>query len=379
MSTNTTGARRRVAGVMVAAGLSLGLGPTIGCGSEGTGDGGTTQTDSTGASGAVSSGAMPDSSSNSGSGSVATGWERSLDVDEQVGAFFSVWGPQPELVYAAAGQRLDGGLSEGSLWQWDGAAWAEQSLPEGTAALNWVFGVDERRFLVGDFGGILVRDGDQGEWTSYACETILPMWGVWAAAPDDAWVVGGDGFNRDPFACHFDGQAWSQVSLPEPEFDSHALFKVWGTATDDVWAVGDNGLLMHWTGEANGWSLVPSGTDFDLISLWGRGPDDIVAVGGRASAVVLRWDGAQWATQPALDVPGLNGVWMAEDGTATVVGPLGTVGVVEPGSLTIESQDSGTPLALHGVFGFDDVQRWAVGGSLDMPPPFIGLVIERQP
>ena len=57
--------------------------------------------------------------------------------------------------------------------------------------------------VVGDLGVILVRDGDAGEWTRHGCGTILPLWGVWGAAPDDLWAVGGDGFNRDPVACHF--------------------------------------------------------------------------------------------------------------------------------------------------------------------------------
>lgn len=321
----------------------------------------------------------PADSSDSTTGSPEQGWMTSLEVGEGVGAFFSVWGPAPSMVYAVASQPLDGGLSAGALQRWDGNAWSALPLPPDTSGLNWVFGTGDRRFLVGELGVILVRDGDEGEWTRYGCETILPLWGVWAAAPDDAWAVGGDGFNRDPIACHFDGEAWTQATLPELSIESHALYKVWGTASDDVWAVGQDGLLMHWTGEAEGWVEVPSGTTSDLISLWGTGPDEILAVGGRTTATLARYDGTSWAVQDVPEVLGLNGIWMASDGTATVVGPFGGAGVVEPGALSITAEDSGTILALHGVFGFDGVERWAVGGSLDMAPPYVGIALRRIP
>jgi hypothetical protein len=347
--------------------------PTRGSGSETT-----TTTTITGEASSSTTGGMPDTGDAS-TGQPDGAWQPSLELGDEVGALFSVWGPQPSLVYAVAGQPLEGGLSRGALYRWDGAQWSAGSVPDDIPALNWVFGVGARRFIVGDFGVILVRDDDQGEWTQYGCETILALWGVWGAAVDDVWAVGGDGFNRDPVACHFDGVAWTLWELPEPSFESHALYKVWGTASDNVWAVGDEGLLMHWGGEAEGWTELPSGTDSDLISLWGTGPGEILAVGGRTTGVLSRWDGRQWTAQEVPELPGLNGVWMSPDGTATVVGPQGGTGTVVAGALTVEQEDSGTPLALHGVFGFADVERWAVGGSLDMAPPYVGVILHRVP
>lgn len=309
------------------------------------------------------------------SGGVSNGWTTVLDVDAEVGAFYSVWGPSPDFLYSVASQPLDGGLSAGGLFLWDGATWTAQELEADTPGLNWVFGLEDRRFLVGELGAILVRDGDEGPWERMSCGTILPLWGVWGAAVDDAWAVGGDGFNRDPVACHYDGETWTLVELPEPSFESHALYKVWGTAADNVWAVGDEGLIMHFGGEVAGWTEVPSGAEGDLISIWGTGPDEILAVGGRSGGIVSRYDGTQWETQTAPRFLGLNGVWMAADGTATVVGPQGGIGVVAPGELSIVPEDSGTLLSLHGIIGFAEGQRWAVGGSLEMPPPHVGTVL----
>jgi len=334
-------------------------------GSSGGGSGGSTGADST--------------SDGSSTGTPADGWEPSLEVGDEIGAFFSVWGPEPSLVYAVASQPQGGGLSLGSIQRWDGAQWSAHPVPPDVAGLNWIYGVGDRRFAVGELGTLLVRDGDEGDFTEHSCETVLPFWGVWGATPDDVWAVGGDGFNRDPIACHWDGATWTMSALPEPSFESHALYKVWGTAVDDVWAVGQDGLLMHWGGEVEGWTEVPSGTDFDLISLWGTGPSEILAVGGRTTGVVSRFDGTTWVAQEVPELPGLNGVWMAADGTATVVGPQGGSGIVAPGSLMVERQDSGTPLALHAVYGFDGVERWAVGGSLDQAPPYVGVILHRAP
>lgn len=370
-------------GRAVAQAMALAVGLPAGCGDDATplqptgsstGEGSATGSGSTGPS---SSSGADEASGSESTGTPVGGWGPSLDVGDDVGAFFSVWGPAPDRVYAVAAQPLGGGLSAGAIQRWDGSAWAPHPVPADVPGLNWVFGAGERRFVVGELGTLLTRDGDEGEWTEHGCETVLPFWGVWASGPDDAWAVGGDGFSRDPLACHWDGTTWSAGTLPEPSFDSHALYKVWGTAADDVWAVGQGGLLMHWDGAA--WAEMPSGTDFDLISLWGTGPDEILAVGGRTTGVLARWDGTAWTAEQVPQLPGLNGIWMAPDGAAVVVGPQGGAGVVAPGSLTVEREDSGTPLALHGVFGFAEGERWAVGGSLDMAPPYVGVILRQAP
>lgn len=313
------------------------------------------------------------------SGTNDSGWMTSLELDDTVGALYSVWGPSPDNLYAVASQPLDGGLSAGAVYRWDGTDWSAEDLEEGTPGLNWVFGRDDTRFAVGELGAILVRDGDSGAWNSHTCGTILPLWGVWGAAPDDAWAVGGDGFNRDPIACHFDGETWTLTEFSELSFESHALYKVWGTAADNVWAVGDEGLILHYTGAKTGWTEVPSGANGDLISIWGTGPTEILAVGGRSGGILSRYDGTSWQTETAPEFAGLNGVWMAADGTSTIVGPQGGIGVVEPGQLAPVAEDSGTFLALHGVFGFDGGARWSVGGSLDMPPPHVGVALVAAP
>lgn len=305
-------------------------------------------------------------------------WEIALEAGESIGALFSVWGPSGDHVYAVGGQQGEGGVSIGAMLVRSAGTWAEVALPQDTPKLNWIHGKDELRVVVGERGAILMRDGDDDAtpWTTHGCETVLPLWGAWISAVDDVWVVGGDGFDRPPVMCHYDGVAWTNVALPELSFDAKGLFKVYGVVPDDVWAVGDAGLLLHWDG--NVWSQVVVDTPSDLISLWGPSGDDLLAVGGRANGVLARKDAAGWTLAALAEVSGLNGVWMDASGEAHIVGIGGTIAVVPPGTLTPEIEESPTILTLHAVWSPGDGTFVAVGGSLEMPPPLVGIIVEKN-
>jgi len=391
--------RRRTGASGVATGwvaLTLGLGVPCGCGGDGEGasdaaddedgaapsSGGGTATSTTSQTAAPTTGGadgMESGTDDDASGTESEdAWVVAHSVGEDVGRFLSVWGTSVETLYVVGGQRdPDAGINTGALLRYNGSTWSDAPLPDDVPTINWVYGVQDRRVLVGDQGTVLWRDGDEGEWTAGSCATVVPLWGVWGAAPDDLWVVGGDGFNKDAVLCHFDGVAWAQTPLPKASLETHALFKVWGTSADNVFAVGDNGWIVHYDGEQ--WEEQASGTPADLISLWGTGPDEILAVGGRATATLARWDGTAWTSETVNDVPGLNGIWMDPQGDAVVAGTFGVMGRVAAGSMDLTLDDSGVLLALHAVFGLTDVvdegPLFAVGGSLDMPPPYVGTIL----
>jgi hypothetical protein len=330
-------------------------------------------------SGGASSASDP-SSDAGGSGSTTAdppAWETVVEAGEDVGAFFSVWGPSPDLVYAVGGQQGAGGISIGAMMRREGGTWSAAALPADTAKLNWIHGRDALRVVVGELGTILVREGDEGDWQLFGCGTVLPLWGTWISAADDIWAVGGDGFMRDPVLCHFDGAAWTMVELPEITVDSKGLFKVFGVAADDVWAVGDAALLLHWDGTA--WAQVELDTEADLIALWGAGASELLAVGGRASGALVRYDGDAW-TVAELATPGLNGVWMDEAGNARIGGQMGTIAVVPRSSTTPDApEDSDTLRTIHALWQDASGRTYAVGGSIDQAPPFVGVILERAP
>ena len=300
-------------------------------------------------------------------------WEVGLQLGSDRGALLSVWGAAPDEVYAVGGQQTSASESAGALYRFDGATWTEQALPAGTPMLHWVFGVDGDLWTVGRDGAALRREGDT--WVAHETGVATILWGVWGPDADQLWTVGGDGVDDEPVLLRWDGAAWSPVALPDTG-DSAGLFKVWGSGPQDVTAVGDRGLALHFDGDA--WSVRPTGDLADMISVWGRSPGEHLAVGGRASARLARWDGFAWFGETQ-ELPGLSGVWMDPSGAATVVGMQGTIYELAPGSTALTARGSPTKLLLHAVFGFEDGPRFAVGGSLAGPPPYVGVIVQRLP
>ncbi|TNF32056.1 MAG: hypothetical protein EP329_11255 [Deltaproteobacteria bacterium] len=151
--------------------------------------------------------------------------------------------------------------------------------------------------------------------------------GVWGAAPDDVWIVGG----RPGVAeiHHYDGAAWSEVAAPS---DADLLVWVYGFASDDVLAVGVAGTVAHWDGAT--WTTLDSGTDADLWGVFGFGPDDVWIVGaapaGDTVPTLLHYDGetfSPYALDPAQNsrsATSLFKVW-GIDGTLFAVGQRGLV------------------------------------------------------
>lgn len=290
------------------------------------------------------------------------------------GTFMSVWGTSAEDVWTVGGQP-----EAGVIFHRDASGWSKAaSVPEGPL-LNWVHGAGGDVWVVGNAGRALRKRGDGAfEPTDTGVED--PLWGVWAAAPDDVWAVGGDALrpadeDPRPLLMHFDGQAWAEVPLPELDrTPPKALFKVWGTGPDNVIAVGGRGVLLRYDGSS--WSQETVGTGDDLISLWGSGPEEIAVVGGRSGGVLSRWDGDTWQTEDLLGLPGLNGIWMSPAGEVQVVGNRGSVARVGAGGFGFERDQSGTLLVLHAVWSAPGGPLFAVGGSLDMAPPYEGVVLE---
>jgi hypothetical protein len=269
------------------------------------------------------------------------------------------------------GQQGDG-PSRGFVLRRTPTGWEPDALPEGTAMLDWIGRAGDDVWTVGRQGTALRREGDA--WVAHATGTEATLWGVWGSASDDVWAVGGDGIADPPTLLRFDGTSWSAVTLPALPSEAHALFKVWGTDAAHVFAVGDDGVLLRRVGAA--WEATTTRSIAPFIAVWGRGPDEVIAVGGRSNARIARWDGAAWS-DVTLEPAGLNGVWVADDGTATLVGRIGGIFELAPGSLEPVSLPSPTAMLLHAVHGFEDGSRLAVGGSFEGPPPWVGVVLEH--
>ncbi len=306
----------------------------------------------------------------SGGDSMAKEWNLAFDA-QQVGWFLNVWGSSEDNLYAAGGTP-----DNGVLMRWDGTAWTEVLLDTEVPLLTWAFGFGANDItVVGNEGTIVHFDG--AVWTLQETPTEQDLWGVWGAAPDDLWAVGGRGRAAgEATLLHYDGSRWSEVEVPPLErANVWAFFKVWGTSASNVYVVGQRGAVLHYDGV--GWREELVGASDDLVSLWGTGPDNIVAVGGRGAGIVSRWNGSEWRTESLSPLPGLNGVWMGADGVAYAVGTVGTLIALEPGTFEYEQSFAATTLDFHGIFSAGE-RLVAVGGNLfAVEPPFQGIAFER--
>jgi hypothetical protein len=311
------------------------------------------------------------SESESETGTEPSGWQPVLQANAEIGALMSVWGASPDELFVVGGQPEPGG---GRILRGSDDTWELESLPAEVAMLNWVYGVDGEVWSVGVGGTILRRE--EGAWIAEASPTDRVLWGLWGASAAELWAVGGDGVADDPVLLRRDAAGvWTSVELPPLGTDAHALFKIWGSAADDVWSVGDAGATVHWDGDA--WTAHPDPDGIDLISVWGSPDEGVIAVGGRANGRIDRVSGDSWSGQ-TIAVPGLNGVWVDPVAGATVVGTQGTIYRLSAGGYELEQEEADTTMVLHSVFGFSDGPRYAVGGSLLMPPPFLGVILRAD-
>lgn len=298
-------------------------------------------------------------------------WTRAFDASS-VGWLLNAWGPAGDDLYA-----VGGGASEGVVMRFDGRQWTRVALGVDAPRLHWIYGFGRDDLtVVGDRGAVLHWNGSV--WAVQATPTREPLWGVWGAARNDLWAVGGSG-NGDaaPVLLHSDGTAWESVTLPTiTRAGVSAFYKVWGTSADNVYVVGQRGVVLHRTGAV--WREELAGVSGDLVSLWGTDANHILAVGGRGNALVARWDGRAWTARSLDPLPGLNGVWMRTPDAAHVVGVNGAVLRIDLATLTPVEEVAPTALDLHSVFGDSAGRLTAVGGSLGSASgPFVGVAITR--
>ncbi|MCE9637952.1 MAG: hypothetical protein K8T90_19805 [Planctomycetes bacterium] len=290
------------------------------------------------------------------------------------GALLSVWtdgAVVPSTYTVGASDTTTAGGSGPLFLRLSGDAWVRVPvLPSGD--LWWVTGVPGDGVWACGSGGQLVRydpqTGDVAERSVPGVTAIL--YGVWGAAADDVWTVGGGeaiGGGTAPELHHWNGLAWTPVAVP-PAAANRILYKVWGSAADDVWACGSGGVILHYDGAK--WTSVASDTVNTLLTIQGSpgGGNPVVAVGapGTDATITERGVSGAWKRVAlSAGLESLNGVAIDANGDGYAAGVFGQV-LRRSGGAWTKVTGVPTPGSLdhHAVTIDARGGAWFVGGSL---------------
>lgn len=292
------------------------------------------------------------------------------------GALFSLWDGDGQ-VWAAGGKA-----GESVVLQYDGASWTTHDPGLGQQ-LWWVHGFEGGPVFVVGAGGVCARY-QAGTWTPIdtGAPTTL-LYGVWGAAPDDLWAVGGvwraapaGTSSEGDVVIHYDGSAWTRVDVPalagKPESAQKDLFKVWGASADVAFIVGSGGVALHWDGSS--WERKDTGMNEPLFTVVGRSATDVWAVGGLGDTKVMHWDGGLWSSVevPEFAPPQTPGIWTAPGHAVYIAGIGGYTARLDPDGTWTE----GNPITNDGYHAVRGVGHaiWAAGGDISSLSPTRGAL-----
>jgi hypothetical protein len=309
----------------------------------------------------------PDDSGSGGGGGappVEPGWQVVFDDGELDRSLLSIWGTSKTSVFAAGGPLRNSGREALAL-HFDGSTWKDLDAG-GADTFWWVHGTsDDDVWFVGEKGRITHYDGST--FTEHDSGTTATLWGAIAFAPDDVWVVGGTvggpDTTPDDIVLHYDGTAFSPITLPGEPL-GRALFKVWGTSADDLFVVGEAGAIWHKSGDE--WVLQsdPPVATGNLTTVHGCSSTDVWAVGGRD---LLHYDGTTWTKLDKGLGNDVNGVFCI---------PAGDVGIAGMGGLKqrrvdgewIDEFGKDPHGDLHAIWADEEGGFWVAGGDFISSP-----------
>ncbi|MES2643247.1 MAG: hypothetical protein V4850_27435 [Myxococcota bacterium] len=283
---------------------------------------------------------------------------------DQPAAFLSVTGTAADDVWVVG---ADAGEGPAAL-HYDGAGW--NVLDTGTQGdLWWVAttgATSDTVWMAGADGRVLQYSRATGQATEHVLDPAITVFGLWPAAEDDVWAVGGnvDTASDAGQVWHWDGATWALATIPAEASAAFAFYKVWGRSSTDVYVVGTGGVGVHWDGAA--WASFATGTTRNLFTV--HGTDVAVwAVGGFGSGTVVTGAGGAWVDETPALAPQLNGV-NASGPVPVAVGTQGSVYTRGADGWAADPRGAVTAYDLHAVWGDPDGGLWTVGGKLSSFP-----------
>ena len=254
-----------------------------------------------------------------------------------------LWGTSPSDLFVTG--YAENPSPRYGIWHYDGSGWTEQvSRADTSIKALWGFsGTDV--YAVGNRaaaemlrpGAILHYDGSR--WSDVSGpvpdDPRAQFSGVWGTSPEDVFLAGWGSRSETGAALvgHFDGQAWSRMSIPGLDPDAQFL-DLSGTSRNDVWAVGWQRLrgcetcwdaiatIAHFDG--SGWTKTFQTSFMSFIAIWAVSPNDawVVGLDDGGQALLFHYNGAGWSEDEAVtyNQPALRDVWASSSSDVFAVG-----------------------------------------------------------
>lgn len=292
-----------------------------------------------------------------GGGATEPAWQVVFDDEDLDKAVVSVWGSGPSDVFVVGGGL--GNTPFGALaLRFDGTGWTDLE-PGGDDSFWWVTGSGVNDvWMVGENGRIAHYDGVA--FAAHDFTTTATLWGAWAFAENDAWVVGGTplgGVAEDnDIILHWDGSSFTEVTLPEQL--GVALYKVWGVSSDDLYVVGEDGTIWHKIGAD--WFNESGVASSTLFTVYGCSATEVYAVGS-FDVLVTSGDGS-WEPVDVDLSNAVNGVSCAAPGAPIIAGAGGLKQRLVEGTWIDEFTEPPYD-DLHATWAQGDGVFWVVGGD----------------
>lgn len=209
-------------------------------------------------------------------------------------------------------------------WHFDGTSWEHRAHPGEEILVSLYAAAPDDVWLLGDFSGMLRWNGAEFSTVpAFTARTVEDLWGFGA---DDLYTVGGLGE-----VSHYDGASWS---IPyEGRTD---LWRLWGSAPDNMWACGYQGYVAR--RDVTGWVDVPRfGLDTLMLAVWGAGADDVWFSTGDSR--IHHHGGGVWTDQGVvLANERAHGLWASSPSDLWAVGWAGGVTHFDGSDWTVHSQ-----------------------------------------
>ena len=221
-------------------------------------------------------------------------------------------GAVPENVQAIAPGEV-WGISIGQLQRWDGAHWADVSVPftSSSGRLGLVRGSGANDIWVTNGEAIIAR-WDGTTWNDLSPPALPPgslVTEMRVSDPHDVWIVSqslGPTSDWEYLVLRWDGARWTEVSLPALSQRLDGLGNIWITSANDVWmrgalfdsvTISSRPVLFHWDGAAlRQHDFAPAKGIYQWASaIWASSATDVWITGyDTGGGTIFHFDGTTW-------------------------------------------------------------------------------------